>query len=204
MIDLVLFDLDGVLVDACEWHYDSLNRALSYFGYPPINKKNHLSTYNGLPTRTKLNMLNIPKNKIIKINNKKQEFTLDLIKKTAKIMPEKIKLHKYLKSNNIKIGCVTNSIKKTAKLMLAKTGQLNFIDILITNEDVIKNKPHPDCYNLAINKLNIKGSRVVCVEDSKTGIEAAKASLAEHLLIVKDSSKVNLNLIKNFLKDLSL
>lgn len=201
MISTILFDLDGVLVDACEWHYDSLNRALSYFGYLPISKEDHLLTYNGLPTHIKLNMLNIPKNEIIKINNKKQEFTLDLIK-TTNIMPEKIKLHKYLKSNNIKIGCVTNSIKKTAQEMLLKTGQLEFMDILITNEDVLKNKPYPDCYNLAIKTLDAQPSTVMCVEDSEKGILAALNSIAGHILTVKNTQEVNLLTIKNKLQEL--
>lgn len=201
MINTILFDLDGVLVDACDWHYHSLNYALSSFGHSTINKEDHMSKYNGLPTHIKLNMLGIADDQAKKINNAKQDFTLDVIRKTAEIMPEKIELHKYLKSNNIRIGCVTNSIRKTAEEMLSKTGQLEFMDILITNEDVSKNKPYPDCYNLAIDKLNAIGSEVLCVEDSEKGIEAAKASDAKHLLIVEDSSKVNLHTLVTFLKD---
>lgn len=202
MINTILFDLDGVLVDACDWHYHSLNRALSSFGHSPINKEDHMSTYNGLPTHVKLGMLGIAEDQAKKINAAKQDFTLDVIRKTAKIMPEKIELHKYLKSNNIRIGCVTNSIRKTAEEMLSKTGQLEFMDIIITNEDVSRNKPYPDCYNLAIDKLDAIGSEVLCVEDSEKGIKAAKASAAKHLLIVEDSSKVNLHTLVTFLKDL--
>ena len=49
-ISCVLFDLDGVLVDATEWHYEALNRALRLFGFD-ITRYEHLSSYNGLPTR---------------------------------------------------------------------------------------------------------------------------------------------------------
>jgi HAD superfamily hydrolase (TIGR01509 family) len=199
MITTILFDLDGVLVDACDWHYHSLNRALSSFGYPSINMEDHISIYNGLPTFIKLNMIGIPKDEAKKINEAKQEFTLDIISKNAKIMPEKIKLHKYLKFNNIQIGCVTNSIHKTAKEMLYRTGQLEFIDILVTNEDVSRNKPYPDCYNFAIEKLKISGSNVLCVEDSEKGIESVKNSMAKHLLIVKKCSDVNIYTIKEYL-----
>ena len=59
MIECVLFDLDGVLVDACDWHYESLNNALIKFGYNPIERSVHLQKFNGLPTHIKLNMLNI-------------------------------------------------------------------------------------------------------------------------------------------------
>jgi hypothetical protein len=59
-ITAVLFDLDGVLVDATEWHYEALNHALGLFGFD-ITRYEHLSSYNGLPTRRKLEMLSVEK-----------------------------------------------------------------------------------------------------------------------------------------------
>ncbi len=55
-IEAVVFDMDGVLIDAKDWHYHALNRALAHFGYS-ISRGDHLSTYDGLPTRHKLEML---------------------------------------------------------------------------------------------------------------------------------------------------
>ena len=57
MIKCVLFDLDGVLVDACEWHYEALNLALQEVAGIMIERSEHESTFNGLPTKTKLNIL---------------------------------------------------------------------------------------------------------------------------------------------------
>jgi beta-phosphoglucomutase len=50
IIKAVIFDMDGVLIDAKEWHYESLNDALSNFGYE-ISHHDHLVTYDGLPTK---------------------------------------------------------------------------------------------------------------------------------------------------------
>ena len=86
--------------------------------------------------------------------------------------------------------------------MLRVTGQLEYMDIVITNEDVSQNKPHPDCYNLAIEKLKVNASDVVCVEDSEKGIQAAKNSTAKHLLIVENCSNVSLHRLDTFLKEL--
>ena len=47
MIECVLFDLDGVLVDACDWHYKSLNKALMDMGHSAINEEEHITKYNG-------------------------------------------------------------------------------------------------------------------------------------------------------------
>jgi beta-phosphoglucomutase len=98
-------------------------------------------------------MLGITGEESKKINRLKQDFTLETIKTNAKLMEEKIQLHKFLKSHGVKIACVTNSIRETAEEMLRVTGQLEYMDIVVANEDVVKNKPHPDCYNFAIEKL---------------------------------------------------
>ena len=50
--------MDGVLIDAKEWHYQSLNRALKLFGLE-ISRYDHLLTFDGLPTRKKLEMLTV-------------------------------------------------------------------------------------------------------------------------------------------------
>jgi HAD superfamily hydrolase (TIGR01509 family) len=200
LIKCILFDLDGVLVDACNWHYEALNAALIESNLDPINLKDHKETYNGLPTKVKLNMLGIKDDKIFEINNLKQKHTLNIINANAKIMQEKIELHEYLKSLNIKIACVTNSIRETAELMLHKTGQLNYIDLLVTNEDVSPNKPHPVCYNYAIQKLNADANTALCVEDSPKGIEAATKSVVKNLWVVKCPKEVTKNNFLNYIK----
>jgi len=201
IIEAVLFDLDGVLVDACDWHYEALNQALINNGYNPINRDDHLLKFNGLPTKIKLNMLNISNDKAEKINKEKQKYTLDIIENTAKIMPEKIELHQYLKSQNIKIACVTNSIKETAEKMLIQTGQMPYIDLLISNEHVKQNKPHPECYNSAIQILKVNPINVMCVEDSPKGIQAAMASIAGRCWIVTDTTQVTKKNYSNYMKE---
>lgn len=186
----VLFDLDGVLVDACEWHYEALNQALVDSGYPPIGRDDHISTYNGLPTRVKLQMLGVPEKKLGFVEAQKQMITLDIIKRNATIMPEKVEMHEYLKSMGIKIACVTNSIALTARTMLESTGQMKYMDALVSNEMVERNKPYPDCYNRAIGTLGVDPARCICVEDSPKGIQAAMESMAGHLWVVTDTTKV--------------
>ena len=55
-IKAVIFDMDGVLIDAKEWHYEALNRALGNYGYC-VSRSEHISIYDGLPTRSKLQLL---------------------------------------------------------------------------------------------------------------------------------------------------
>lgn len=197
MYEAILFDLDGVLVNACDWHYEALNAALISFGKSPIGREEHETTFNGLPTRVKLKMLGISADEADEINKQKQKHTIDIIRSSAKIMPEKIELLSYLRDKRIKIACVTNSIKETTEAMLSATGQIRLFDLIVSNEDVQRNKPYPDCYNHAIRTLGINPLQCLCVEDSPKGIEAATASIAGHLWAVSDPSKVT---IQNYLE----
>jgi beta-phosphoglucomutase len=201
MIKAILFDLDGVLVDACDWHFDSLNMALKdVVGYE-ISREDHEIKYNGLPTKVKLKMLGVSDDDFDKIWNLKQRYTLNIIRDTAQIMQEKIELHSWLKSNHIKIGCVTNSIRVTAEEMLRQTGQYDFMDVLIANEDVENNKPYPDCYNKAVDLLDLPPSSIIIVEDSDKGVAAAISSKITRLMIVKNTLDVTLENVKKFIKD---
>jgi beta-phosphoglucomutase len=177
MIKCVLFDLDGVLVDACDWHYESLNRALDNVAGFTISKTDHESTYNGLPTRTKLAMLvdsgHLDETQTSRIWELKQEYTVDVIQEKAGIDVTKVLLHKSLQDRRLQIGCVTNSIRKTAELMLKNTGQLDMLDLLVTNEDVDKPKPSPEGYQKALAHFNLRPEEVLIFEDSEKGMHAA-------------------------------
>jgi beta-phosphoglucomutase len=181
MIKAILYDLDGVLVDATEWHYESLNLALEQVKNFKIKRDEHIQTFNGLPTMRKLEILleqgRVEKNDFNSIWQKKQDLTIEVIKKSAFVDSNKLRLHDATKQ--YKIVCVTNSIRETALLMLEKTGQLNYIDFVISNEDVSSPKPSPEGYLQAISRLKIKPEECMIVEDSPKGIEAANNSGAQ-------------------------
>ena len=178
MIKAILYDLDGVLVDATEWHYESLNIALKEVAGFIIERNEHISTFNGIPTKKKMEILS-KQNRLSlslfqKVWDKKQEKTKEVIKQSASIDQNKIRLHNNTK--NMKKACITNSIHETAMLMLEKTGQLEFMDFVISNEDVTEPKPSPEGYNLAMKRLKLEPHECMIVEDAPKGIEAAKLS----------------------------
>ena len=178
MIKAILYDLDGVLVDATEWHYESLNIALKEVAGFIIERDEHISTFNGIPTKKKMEILNeqnrLSLNLFQEVWDKKQEKTKEVIERSASIDQNKIRLHDNTK--NMKKACITNSIRETAMLMLEKTGQLEFMDFVISNEDVTEPKPSPEGYNLAMKRLKLEPHECMIVEDAPKGIEAAKLS----------------------------
>jgi len=172
MIKCVLFDMDGVLVDACEWHRKALNKALVQHGYPEISLSDHYHKYNGLPTRVKLKLMGIDDSVATEIEIDKQLCTLLLIAEECRPQQNVTETLKYLKSLNIKTGCVTNSVPKTAHPILGRSGVLPYLDVVITNTDVKYNKPSPDCYLLACQRLGVWPHNTLVVEDSPKGIQA--------------------------------
>ncbi len=176
-IKAVLFDLDGVLVDATEWHYEALNRALGLFGYT-ISRYEHLTTYNGLPTRQKLEMLTVekgfPRGLHSLVNKIKQKYTREEILRSCTPVFEKEFMIHQLKRDGFKLACCSNSIRDSVELMLRGSGIIELFDLLISNEDVAHAKPDPEMYLTACQRLGIQPHQAVIVEDAPHGIEAAK------------------------------
>ena len=173
MVKLIIFDLDGVLVEAKKIHYDTLNLALE-----KIDKKyiiewdDHLSTFDGLKTNQKLMMLTqqrgLPINNHKEIWDDKQNLTL---KALSELEPNKklIKTMFNLVNDGYKIVCCSNSIRKTVLTVLSKLGIIEFFDYILSNEDVKNSKPHPEMYWKAMSFFGCIPSDVVIFEDYDKG-----------------------------------
>jgi HAD superfamily hydrolase (TIGR01509 family) len=193
--------MDGVLIDARNWHYEALNEALSPFGFN-INEELHLSKLDGLPTKVKLNYLtdnfNLPKSIHDLIFNLKQDLTNRLASYNCKPNVQHLEMLSNLKAFDIKVGVVTNSIRRTSQLMLDLAGITSYVDLLVTNEDVERNKPFPDPYLKALDILKLKSEDVLVIEDSQHGIEAAVNAKCR-VLEVRNPTDLGWNLLSGSL-----
>jgi len=206
MIKLVVFDLDGVLVDAREIHYEALNKALADVDEKyVINRQEHLSIYDGLSTTKKLNMLSenkgLPENLHDLVWRLKQEKTVEIIDNFA-VDARICKVLKRLKKDGYTIACATNSIRKTAKLQLIRRGFFEHIDFLYSNQDVVKPKPSAEIYMRCMLRANVDPNETIIVEDSHHGRRAAINS-GGHLCAVKNSSDVTYEKIKNMIDQIN-
>jgi len=177
MNNLVIFDLDGVLIDSREMHYEALNKALENVDSKfVISKEDHLSLYDGLPTSRKLNLLTenkgLPVDKHQKIWEDKQKATLEIFSKLD-CDYELISYFSQLKDHNFQVAVASNSIRNTVKLVLLKLGILEFIDYYVSNEDVIRNKPFPEMYWKCMTACNAIPKNTVIFEDSHIGRQGA-------------------------------
>lgn len=195
MIKAIIFDMDGVLIDAKEWHYEALNRALRLFGYE-ISRYDHLTTYDGLPTSKKLHMLSmqdgLPQNLHQFINTMKQQYTTDLVRSLCRPRFKHEYLLSKLKAAGYHLAVASNSIRNTVELMMENARLKPYLNFMLSNEDIENPKPAPDIYLKAIEQLGLSPRECLIVEDNEHGIRAATASGA-HLMVVRNVDEVNYN-----------
>lgn len=195
MIKAVVFDMDGVLIDAKEWHYEALNKALALFGME-ISRSDHLTTFDGLPTRRKLELLSVTEGLPVRLhdflNRMKQLYTMEIVATCCK----PVFIHEYalagLKSRGFKLGVASNSIRNTVSVMMERANLKPYLDLMLSNEDVSKPKPDPEIYLTAMKRLGVAPDETLIVEDNDHGIRAARASGA-HVFVVRTVEDVTLS-----------
>lgn len=205
-IKAIIFDMDGVLIEAKDWHYEALNRALGIFGYT-ISRYDHLVTYDGLPTRQKLEMLTLerglPSGLHAFINEMKQIYTLETV--YARCKP--VFYHEYalshLKVAGYRMAVASNSVRQTVELMMDKSKLASYMEFMLSNQDVSKGKPDPEIYDTAIARMGLNPKECLIVEDNQNGIKAAQAS-GGHVMIVRSVTDVNLSNIMSRIKTIEV
>ena len=204
MIRFIIFDLDGVLVEAKEIHYEALNDALGekYM----ITWDEHLSRYDGLKTSQKLEMLTKDKGLPVELYDKvwmnKQKLTIEKLRNLSQ-SEQLIECMSSLTNDGYKIAVCSNSIRKTVLTVLSKLGIIEYVDLIISNEDVKNSKPHPEMYWKAISMMSFLPEQTLIVEDSPYGLLAASRSKS-HVLRVKSPTEVGYSNITKKINEIKM
>jgi HAD superfamily hydrolase (TIGR01509 family) len=202
MIDTIIFDLDGVLIDSKDVHFNALNKALkkSNLSYQ-ISYEDHLKEYDGLSTIKKLQILNDYGHVNKKFNKKiqfyKNKFTHLELSKNIKFSKNIYEMFKKL-SNNYKLAISTNAVQKTLDLCIKKFRIKKFLKSTLSNKSIKNVKPHPEIYLRSILNLNSNPKNTLIIEDSHFGRSAAKDS-GSNLMPVKNNKEVTYKRITDFI-----
>ena len=204
-IKSIIFDLDGVLVDTKNIHFEALNKAFldSKVNYQ-ISYKDHLKFFDGLPTYEKLKILN--KKKIIK----KEKFNQIIKFKNSytNIEISKIKFNKKIYdifetfSKKYKIGIASNAVRQTLDTCIKKLKVRKFLNFSISNNEINFSKPHPEIYLRCFVSMGVKPSESLIIEDSHAGRVAALEAGA-NLLPIKELKSLSKKKINYFLQTLN-
>lgn len=178
---LVVFDLDGVLLDFCEVHYEALNDAISEVSGKAlcISRDEHESTYNGRSTRAKLMMLaeqkGLSPTVFEKIFIRKQQLTADAVSRVSKSTGLQSMLTR-LRNEGYQTACATNCIRATLDAALDALGIRDLFTFTVSNEDVRCPKPDPEIYRICHEKAGVTAKQTMIFEDSPIGLTAARLS----------------------------
>jgi len=201
MVKLIIFDLDGVLVEAKNIHFDALNEALG--PKYSIEWNEHLSKYDGLKTNQKLEMLTKEKGLPIELYkqvwDEKQRLTLKKLSDLKQSTQLQVCMSS-LVEQGYKIACCSNSIRKTVLTVLSKLGIIEYFDLILSNEDVKNSKPHPEIYWKAISMMGCLPEETLIVEDSPFGLLAASRSKS-HVMRVESPKDITYNNIYKHLNN---
>lgn len=197
---LIIFDLDGVLLDAKNIHYEALNDALFEVGAGKITRENHLGKFDGLTTKDKLKLLTQSGELAEGIHQdvwrKKQDYTMSRLNEVCED-DAMIACLSELKLQGFLLACCSNSIKSTVQVALNRLGIYKYFDLIISNEDVKSPKPHPETYWRAMIELQAKPQETLIIEDSPNGLLAAEHSGAYVMRVESPKSVTAQNILKH-------
>jgi HAD superfamily hydrolase (TIGR01509 family) len=196
---LIVFDLDGVLIDSKEIHFNALNLALNDLDSKyVITKSEQESIYEGLTTRSKLEILSMQKGLPVQeydnVWKAKQAYSSIMFLNTDRDM-DLILMINAIKKAGIKVAVASNSIRETLNNCLMSLGILEQFDYTLSNEDISSPKPDPEIYNKCMSHFGTTPDNVIIFEDSPVGQAAALSSGAK---LVKIANRKDLTFDKIF------
>lgn len=175
MIKHIIFDLDGVLVDAVELHFHAFNAALFEKTGQSIGWEEHNEKFNGLPTISKLKKMGFTDERIISdINRLKQTYTSSKFNDLS-VDRNLISILSELKENYV-LSCASNSTRNTVVIALKRLGIDDLFSSVFSNNDVNEPKPSPEIYYRCMLSVGIYVPQTMIIEDSLVGAEAALRS----------------------------
>lgn len=180
-IKLIVSDFDGCLAELKLVHFNALNNALKTVGDQYIiTEEEHITIFDGLSTRQKLEKLYIekqfPKDKIDEVFNLKQELTNQELNNTLKYNIYLVNTFSKLKDEGYIIYVASNAIRKTIENGLKIIGIYDLIDQIFSNEDVENTKPHSEIYLKCMIAAGVNPDETLIIEDSPNGKIAAVKS----------------------------
>ena len=176
MIKAVLFDHDGTLVDSERAHYDMWSAILKKYR-KKLSFDEYSQRYAGIPTNSNAEVvirdyaLSVSPIELVRQKNK---LTEDYLSQQAfPLMAYALESILFFYEAGIKIGIVTGAGRSGVEATLRENDLSDYIENVVSGDDVEYSKPDPDCYLLAVEKLGVTSDVCVAIEDTKNGVASS-------------------------------
>ncbi len=199
MINLIIFDLDGVLVDTENVHYESLVYCISEVTNLPVPTIEGVIRQDGTTTKSKLANLKkicgISDLDLELIDQMKQDIVIEqFMNLTANQL--QIKMLEELAHSGKILAVGSNSRKENVNTILGALRIKDFFSFVVTQDDVIHSKPSPEIFIKIMDMAKCSPETTLILEDSQAGRQAVRSSGAK-LLPINHISDTNIGYIKN-------
>ncbi|HAL45007.1 MAG TPA: hypothetical protein DCP47_03695 [Phycisphaerales bacterium] len=185
VVNIVIFDFDGVISDSEPLHFIATNKVLEQFGIQ-LDKDQYFADFLGFTDAALFQ--SVAKTFETNFNNKPIENLIEekgiyfeeIIRKADHLIEGIPQFIKMLKNGGVKIGIYSGASRDDIELMLENSGFDTYFDTIVCADDVEKGKPDPEGYLKALELINkkynsqIPASQCIVIEDSQWGIIAAK------------------------------
>jgi beta-phosphoglucomutase len=174
----IIFDLDGVLVDTAEFHYQAWKRLADELAIPFDRKKN--DRLRGVDRMNSLEILLEDSGRqyenMDELADRKNNYYREMIETLAPddLLPGVSEFLKTIQHLNIKIGLASSS--KNAKAVISYLKIKDLFDAIVDGHDFQKAKPAPDVFLICAERLRARPQDCVVVEDAQAGIDAARTA----------------------------
>ncbi|MDH7602355.1 MAG: HAD family phosphatase [Armatimonadota bacterium] len=172
--DAVIFDMDGVLADTEPLHGECFVRAFASFGIlTTLEDYRQAVTLGGSTVRDYFLRLGGDPSDWDRVKGLKDSYLEQMIARKDVLTPGTKNLLQVLRSSGIKTAVATSARRRSLDIILTPYGLHEYFDVLVTKDDTGTEKPDPQLYLIAAQKLNVDPQNCVAIEDSPRGIIAA-------------------------------
>jgi beta-phosphoglucomutase len=207
MIQGIIFDMDGVIVDSEDLHGRAwLEFAKKYnlnFTMQDSNETIGITNF-GIFERY---FPHFKKDDYKKLDDEKESMYRELAKDELQLLPDVIDLIKSLKTSGFKMIVGSSGNPKNIQFIFDKFDLNQYFVGFVSSHDVTNGKPHPEVFLKSAQKLNLKPDECVVIEDAHHGIDAAISAGIKVIAITTTHPKeklVKANLIVNSIKEITI
>ena len=197
-INAVIFDLDGTLVDSMGIWFDVDKEFLAKRNIiPPKDLFQDIKGGNNFVEtaqyfKEKFNLSET----IEEIMNEWTQMVAEHYKNSVKTKDGVLEVLYYLQEMNIKMAVGTSNSEYLSKTVLSSNNIDKFFKAIVSGNDKIKGKPFPDIFLTAAKLIHEKPENCIVIEDTVSGVEAAKNAKMKVCAIYDKHSETKINLIK--------